>query len=85
MNFVRMFRIKLLHERYGMVRMKAIANRATWWPGVDKNIKQQCKLNQKSSPLMNGLNTHAWAYVHINHLGPFQGKTILAVVHAHSK
>ena len=87
--------LDLLHESHpGVVRMKAIARSTVWWPGVDKDIEekvrtcQQCQVNQKS-PLapMHPWEwpKRPWARIHIDHLGPFQGKTILVVVDAYSK
>ena len=70
--------LDLLHESHpGVVRMKAIARSAVWWPGVNKDIGekvrtcQQCQVNQKSPPLapMHPWEwpKRPWARIHINH------------------
>ena len=57
------------------------------WLGRFKS--EPCQINQKS-PSLAPLHTwewpkRPWSRIHIDHAGPFQGKTILVVVDAHSK
>ena len=85
-----------LHEGHpGMSRMKGLAQSIVWWPGIDADIVsqvqscQQCQENQKSPPLSPlqpwKWPDQPWSRLHIDHAGPFMGKTFLIVVDAHSK
>lgn len=86
----------LLHDGHpGITKMKSLARQVVWWPGLDADLTthvqacQLCQLNQKS-PTTAPLHPwewpkKPWSRVHVDHLGPFQGKTILIVVDAHSK
>ena len=75
-----------------MSRMKGIARSITWWPGIDKQIEQnctECQQNQNAPP-PSSLHAwewpdHPWSRIHIDHCGPFLGKYFLVVVDAHSK
>ena len=88
--------LDLLHDGHpGISKMKLLARQVVWWPGMDAEITkkvqtcEKCQLNQKApseAPL------HPWEWpkrpwtrVHIDHMGPFEGKTVLVVVDAHSK
>ena len=85
-----------LHDCHpGVSRMKGLARSMVWWPGIDKNIEnkvkgcQQCQEHQKS-PAQAPLHPwdwpdRPWSRIHIDHAGPFLGKTFLVVVDAHSK
>ena len=88
--------LDLLHDGHpGISKMKAIARNVVWWPGIDADLVRKvqecepCQINQKS-PTLAPLHTwewpkRPWSRIHIDHAGPFQGKTILVVVDAHSK
>ena len=88
--------LDLLHDGHpGISKMKAIARNVVWWPGIDADLVRKvqecepCQINQKS-PTLTPLHTwewpkRPWSRIHIDHAGPFQGKTILVVVDAHSK
>ena len=75
--------------------MKQNARSLVWWPGIDSEISltvehcSTCQANQRV-PEKAPLHTwewpkRPWSRIHIDHLGPFEGKTILVVVDAHSK
>ena len=80
--------LEQLHQSLpGMARMKNIARSMVWWPGIDTDIETkvqsctQCKQNQKNpakSPLQPWKwPEEPWSRLHIDHAGPFLGKTFL--------
>ena len=85
-----------LHEGHpGISRIKGLARSVVWWPGIDADLEKKvkectsCQDNPKS-PAPAPLHPwdwpeHPWARIHIDHAGPFLGKTFLIVVDAHSK
>ncbi|XP_037931459.1 uncharacterized protein K02A2.6-like [Teleopsis dalmanni] len=72
--------LKLLHEsHWGIVRMKQLARRYCWWPGIDKNIETLasscniCKRTSASPPKEFSSWPEAirpWQRVHIDFAGP---------------
>lgn len=88
--------LALLHEGHpGISKMKLLARQVVWWPGIDSDITgkvqtcEKCQMNQKS-PAEAPLHPwewpkRPWSRIHIDHLGPVEGKMVLVVVHAHSK
>ena len=75
--------------------MKSIARQVVWWPGIDSDLTKKvqtcevCQVNQKS-PAEAPLNPwewpkRPWSRIHIDHLGPIEGKMILVVIDARSK
>ena len=86
----------LLHDGHpGIVKMKGIARQVVWWPGIDGDLTakvQQCETCQVNQKCPAAAPLHVWEWpekpwsrIHVDHAGPFQGKTILVVVDAHSK
>ena len=85
-----------LHEGHpGISRIKGLARGVVWWPGIDADLEKKvkeccaCEANKKS-PALAPLHTwdwpsHPWTRLHIDHAGPFLGKTFLVLVDAHSK
>ena len=88
--------LDLLHDCHpGITKMKLLARQVVWWPGIDNDLTNKvqsceaCQLNQKN-PTTSPLHPwewpkKPWSRIHIDHLGPFQGKTILVIIDAHSK
>ena len=85
-----------LHEGHpGITRMKALSRMYVWWPGINSDIEKSVRLchacqEMQSSPPVAPLNpwrwpTRPWARLHLDFLGPFEGKTILVAIDAHSK
>ena len=85
-----------LHEGHpGITRMKALSRMYVWWPGISSDIEKsvrQCRECQESqsAPPVAPLNpwkwpTRPWARLHLDFLGPFEGKNLLVVIDAHSK
>ena len=78
-----------------MAKMKALARMYVWWPGMNSDIEksvrrcgecQQVQLSPPPAPLNPWKwPSRPWARLHLDFAGPFQGKTILVVVDAHSK
>ena len=88
--------LRELHEGHpGMTRMKSLARMYVWWPNISADIEKsirlcrQCQEMQLTPPVA-PLNpwrwpTRPWARLHLDFAGPFEGKTILVIVDAHSK
>ena len=88
--------LDLLYDGHpGITKMKMIARQIVWWPGKDAEVAekvetcQQCQLVQKN-PAVAPL--HAWEWpkkpwsrIHIDHMGPVEGKTVLVVIDSYSK
>ena len=80
--------LDLLHDGHpGIVKMKVIARQVVWWPGIDADLTSKvqqceaCQVNQKS-PAVAPLHCwewpkKPWSRIHVDHAGPFQGKTVL--------
>ena len=88
--------IEELHGAHaGIVRMKSIARSFVWWPKIDKDLEikaKSCHTCQTHQRLPPKAPVHAWEYpstpwerVHIDFMGPFEGKMLLIIVDAHSK
>ena len=85
-----------LHDTHpGISRMKSLARSYVWWPGLDRDIEntvKSCQTGQESRPAPPQAPVHPWecpsrpwARLHIDHAGPFLGKTFHIVVDAHSR
>ena len=82
-----------LHEgHHGITRLSRMY---VWWPSISSDIEKsvrrchQCQETQ-STPPVTPLNrwkwpTRPWARLHLDFAGPFEGKTILVIIDAHSK
>ena len=79
----------------GITKMRSLARMYVWWPSIDSDIEKsvrrctECQ-NVQSTPPVAPLHpwkwpTHPRARLHIDFAGPFQNKTFLVVVDAHSK
>jgi transposase InsO family protein len=88
--------LELIHATHpGIVRMKALARKKVWWPGIDKDIegiKKKCKICQKNGPEQRQVPLHPWEIperpwqrLHIDFCGPFLGSMWLVIVDAKSK
>ena len=88
--------IDKLHAAHpGISRMKSLARSYVWWPGMDEDLEtkvkdcRQCQEIQKSPPAVPMQNwewpAQPWSRLHIDYVGPYQGKMFLVVVDAHSK
>lgn len=88
--------LKELHTAHmGIVRMKAIARSYIWWPGIDKeieNITKKCTtcLENASNPPKTKLHVWDWPEapnerIHIDFLGPVNGRMYMVILDAHSK
>ena len=85
-----------LHSGHpGIVRMKALSRSFVYWPNIDKTISEfvsrctNCALAQKS-PIKTSLSpwptsSKPWSRLHIDFLGPVQGKQFLLIVDSFSK
>ena len=82
-------------EHFGIVKMKQLARRYLWWPGLDEDIElsvkscRSCEENakdpKKEKTAMWSWPAGPWKRLHIDFAGPFQGKMFLVVVDAYSK
>lgn len=84
-----------LHSSHlGVVKMKAIARSYVWWPKLDADIEEIAKsctlcLQSKANP-PKIISSWKWPAapghrIHIDHLGPIQGKMYLLITDAYSK
>ena len=88
--------LEMLHEAHPwIVRMKSLARGYVWWPGMDRQIEAcvkgcvACQSSRKGPP---PTPMHPWVWpekpwsrVHIDYAGPFEGRTFLLLIDAHSK
>ena len=88
--------LDMLHEAHpGIVRMKALARSAVWWPGIDSDLEmkvkrcQPCQVNGKTPPVAPlhpwEFPTRPWSRLHIDFAGPFLGKLFVVLVDSYSK
>ncbi|XP_063900178.1 uncharacterized protein K02A2.6-like [Zophobas morio] len=92
-------RKRLLDELHGahlgIVKMKAIARSYFWWPKLDEDIEKVAKScracimtsddPQKAIPTPWNKATRPWQRVHIDYLGPINGKYYFLMLDAFSK
>ena len=79
----------------GVVRMKQMARSHAWWPGMDHDIEtavRACEACQSGSKAPPTAPLHSWTWpekpwerIHIDYLGPVEGKMMLVAVDSHSK
>ncbi|UYV79597.1 K02A2.6-like, partial [Cordylochernes scorpioides] len=84
-----------LHEMHlGMVKMKMIARRYFWWPGIDKNIEElarDCRICQESASMPPSTISEwtwpekPWHRLHLDLAGPFMGRMFMVLVDAYTK
>ena len=88
--------LNTLHERHvGLVKMKAMAGSAVWWPSIDQDIGAMTKDcigcdKQSRNPERIPLHPWEWAWkpwqrVHIEFTGPVGGSMLLVIVDDFSK
>ncbi|UYV63777.1 K02A2.6-like [Cordylochernes scorpioides] len=95
----RKFRAKIkaeLHQGHlGVVKMKALARKFIWWPGIDREIEEitrvcrECNINnhtlkQESVHRWESAPT-PWYRVHLDFAGPFMNRMFLIVIDSYSK
>ena len=79
----------------GGARMKSLARRFVWWPGMDQQIEEtvkecpECQQSQASPPVAPLCSwqwpTRPWSRIHIDFAGPMDDLTFLVIIDAHSK
>ncbi|UYV60396.1 K02A2.6-like [Cordylochernes scorpioides] len=84
-----------LHEMHlGMVKMKMIARRYFWWPGIDKNIEElarDCRICQESASMPPSTISewtcpeNPWHRLHLDLAGPLMGRMFMVLVDAYTK
>ena len=85
-----------LHKSHPCInRMKSLARSYFWWPQLDNDIVHQvrnchkCQSNRFTPPKAPlhpwEYTSRPWARIHIDHAGPFLGKTFLVIIDAYSK
>ena len=88
--------MRILHDGHpGTSRMKALARGMVWWPRMDADLEsvvqqcQPCQANRKAPPAAPlhpwEWPTKPWSRLHVDFARPFQGKTFIILVDAHSK
>ncbi|XP_063636147.1 uncharacterized protein K02A2.6-like [Cydia splendana] len=92
-------REKLLRELHvghmGIVKMKSMARSVMWWPGIDADVERACRscgtcaaessAPPRAPPQPWRYLTDAWTRLHIDFLGPVQGRTFLILIDSTSK
>ncbi|UYV78459.1 hypothetical protein LAZ67_16001473 [Cordylochernes scorpioides] len=84
-----------LHEmHFGIVEMKMIARRYSWWPGIDGNIEdmaRECTICQESANMPPSTISEwtwpkkPWHRLHMDLAGLFMGRMFLVIVDAYTK
>ena len=79
----------------GIERMKRLARRYLWWPGLNGGIEQKVKTcipcqNNRKMPSTAPMHPWEWpralcSRIHIDYLDPFLGKMFLLIVDSHYK
>ena len=88
--------LQLLHVgHFGIQRMKQLARTAVYWPGIDKDIMDQCQQcstcgehqNKVAKPANHPwmLPEKPWSRLHVDHAINFLGSNWLVMVDAYSK
>ncbi|XP_015765071.1 PREDICTED: uncharacterized protein K02A2.6-like [Acropora digitifera] len=82
-------------EHLGMIKMKQLARRYLWWPGLDKEIEETVKLChscQEAAKTQPAPNPASWSWpggpwkrLHLDFAGPYLPKMYLVIVDAYSK
>jgi len=87
--------VELHNTHLGIVKTKSIARSYIWWPGIDSDIESITKecmkcLAYSENPPRSTL--HSWPYpdgpsqrVHLDFLGPVNGKMFIVIIDAFSK
>lgn len=89
------FLLELHKSHFGVVRMKALARNAFWWPGVDKAIEKLARNCNTCNEVRNNppkAEVHEWEpaeapfeRVHVDYAGPFMNHFFFVVIDAYSK
>ena len=85
-----------LHRGHpGGARIKSLACRFVWWPGMDQQIEEtvqnclNCRQSQPAPPVAPlcswQWSTRPWSRIHIDFAGPMENHTFLVIIDAHSK
>lgn len=93
---LREYLLKELHIGHlGMVKMKSTARSIVWWAGIDADIERTCRAcgtctaeapaPPQAPPRPWPFATEPWSRLHVDFLGPFQGKTFLVIIDSTSK
>ncbi|XP_026331334.1 uncharacterized protein K02A2.6-like [Hyposmocoma kahamanoa] len=88
--------LRQLHMSHmGIVKTKSIARSYVWWPNIDADLEAVCKqcetcaaeaqMPSRAPPKPWPYHTQPWSRIHIDFLGPLNGKTYLVLVDASSK
>lgn len=88
--------LKELHSTHlGATKMKGIARSYFWWPNLDKeieNLSNSCEICIEHRPEQEKTVLNKWPLtskvferIHLDHAGPFKGRTFLIMVDSYSK
>ena len=88
--------LQMIHEAHPWIaRMKSLARSYIWWPGMDKDIERYvkkcpvCQSSRKDPPVAPAhpwpVPDKPWTRLHIDYVGPLEGKMFLLITDAHSR
>ena len=88
--------LQQIHEGHpGIVKMNYFASSYVWWPSLNIDLKKQaheCIKCQQEKEMPPAKPMQAWEWpekpwtrLHVDHAGPFMGKTLLIIIDAYSK
>lgn len=85
-----------LHASHmGIVKTKSLARSYVWWPGVDSDVEAVCRqcdtcaaeaqAPPRAPPRPWPYDVRPWSRLHIDFLGPMNGKTFMVLIDSSSK
>ncbi|XP_047995490.1 uncharacterized protein K02A2.6-like [Leguminivora glycinivorella] len=88
--------LEMLHEPHmGIVKTKSMARSYVWWPGMDEEIEAKCKTCEVCAMEQDSPRGHvpcpwpypssSWTRIHVDFMGPINGKLYLVIVDSTSK
>ncbi|CAK1600392.1 unnamed protein product [Parnassius mnemosyne] len=79
----------------GIVKTKSIARSYVWWPNIDTDVESECRACEtcavesqappRTPPQPWPYHLQPWSRLHIDFLGPFNGKKILILIDSSTK
>lgn len=88
--------LQQLHASHmGIVKTKSLMRSYVWWPNIDSDVEEMCKqcvicsAESQAAPRVLPqpwpYHTQPWSKIHIDFLGPLNGKTFLVLIDSTTK